>query len=190
MNEENKQELVPIGHAGSLTRYAIGSAIMNVSGSDAGSPADGYRDSSVLVDDFDDDIQLQPIEIGGVRYDYLPYGGDDSLPWDVMNCIGKNMVTSQCQLFNVQACYGQGVRFIDRDTREDTLDADIRKFCLRNSLHELFLEQVTDMKYFFLTFTRIILSRDHQKIVKVRHMETCYCRFARKGGNQRFDWIL
>lgn len=46
------------------------------------------------------------------------------------------------------------------------------------------------MKYFFLTVTRIVLSRDHSQIVKVRHMETCYCRFARKGGNQRFDWIL
>ena len=190
MNEENKQELVPIGHSGNRTRYAVGSAIMNVSGADAGSPAESYRDSSVLVDDFDDDIQLQPLEIGGVRYDYLPYGGDDQLPWDVMNCLGKNMVTSQCQLFNVQACYGQGVRFIDRDTREDTQDPEIRKFCLRNSLHELYLEQATDMKYFFLTVTRIVLSRDHSRIVQVRHMETCFCRFARKGGNQRFDWIL
>ena len=190
MNEESKQELVPIGHSGNRTRYAIGSGIMNVSGSDAGSPAEGYRDSNLLVDDFDEDLQLQPIDIGGVRYEYVPYGRDDQLPWDVMNCLGKNMVTSQCQLFNVQACYGQGVRFIDRDTREDTQDPDIRKFCLRNSLHELYLEQATDMKYFFLTITRIVLSRDHSRIVKVRHMETCYCRFARKGGNQRFDWIL
>ena len=190
MNEEDKKELVPIGHSGNLTRYAVGSAIMNVSDADAGSPAEGYRDSSVLVDDFDDDAQLIPIEIDGVRYDYLPYGGDDQLPWDVMNCLGKNMVTSQCQLFNVQACYGQGVRFIDRDTRKDTQMKEIRNFCLRNSLHELFLEQATDMKYFFLTVTRIILSRDHSRIVKVRHMEACYCRFARKGGNQRFDWIL
>ena len=190
MSEENKQDLVPIGHAGNRTRYAIGSAIMNASGADAGSPAEHYRDSSLIVDDFDDDLQLTPIEIGGVRYDYVPYGGDDQMPWEVMNCLGKNMVTSQCQLFNVQACYGQGIRFIDRDTREDTQNADIRRFCLRNSLHELFLEQVTDMKYFFLTVTRIVLSRDHSQIVKVRHMETCYCRIARKGGNQHFDWIL
>ena len=171
MNEENKQELVPIGHRPGWTRYGIGSAIMNVSGNDTGSPAEGYRDSHLVVDDFDDDLQLIPIEIGGVRYDYVPYGGDDQLPWEVMECLGKNMVTSQCQLFNVQACYGQGVRFVDRDTREDTQNPDIRSFCLRNSLHELFLEQATDMKYFFLTFTRIVLSRDHSKIVKVRHME-------------------
>ena len=192
MNEENKQQMVPIAHRPGWTRYGIadGSAIMNVSSSDAGSPAEGYCDSSVLVDDFDDDLQLTPIEIGGVKYEYVPYGNDDHLPWDVMKCLGKNMVTSQCQLFNVQACYGQGVRFIDRDTREDTQNPDIRSFCLRNSLHELFLEQVTDMKYFFLTVTRIVLSRDHSKIVMVRHLETCFCRIARKGGNQRFDWIL
>ncbi|MBQ7181646.1 MAG: hypothetical protein IJR87_10185, partial [Bacteroidaceae bacterium] len=74
MNEENKQELVPIGHRPGWTRYGIGSAIMDVSGSDAGSPAEGYRDSHLVVDDFDDDLQLTPIEIGGVRYDYVPYG--------------------------------------------------------------------------------------------------------------------
>ncbi len=192
MNEDNRQEMVPIGHRPGWTRYGIAedSAIMDVSGASAGSPAEGYRDSHLMVDGFDDDLQPIPIEIGGVRYEYIPFGGDDQMPWHVMECLGKNMVTSQCQLFNVQACYGQGIRFIDRDTREDTQDADIRRFCLRNSLHELFLEQVTDMKYFFTTVTRIVLSRDHTKIVKVRHMEACYCRIARKGGNQRFDWIL
>jgi hypothetical protein len=104
--------------------------------------------------------------------------------------ISQNMVTSQCQLFNVQACYGQGVRFIDRDTREDTQEPEIRKFCLRNSLHELFLEQVTDMKFLFSSITKVVLSRDHSKIVQVRHREMCYCRLARLKNTKRFDYVL
>ena len=90
----------------------------------------------------------------------------------------------------MQACYGQGVRFIDRETREDTQDAAIRDFCLRNSLHELYLEQATDMKFFFTTITKIILSRDHKQIVQVRHKEMCYCRFARLAKKKRFEYVL
>ena len=192
MEDNNKHEMVPIGRRPGWTRYGItpGSAIMNASGNDAGNPAEDYRDSHFIVDDFEEDLNMVQITIGGVVYDYVPFGVDDLLPFEVMKRLGENMVASQCQMFNVQACYGQGIRFIDRDTRKDTQDAEIRQFCLRNSLHELFLEQVTDMKYFFTTITRIILSRDHSRIVKVRHMEMCFCRFARKGGNQRFDWVL
>ena len=190
MNEEDRKELVPIGHRGNITRYAIGSAIMDVSSSEAESPARSYRETRSLVDDFDEELTVIPIDIEGAKYEYVPYGSDDSLPFAVMECLGKNMVTSQCQMFNVQACYGQGVRFVDRDTRLDTKDPDIRNFALRNSLHEQFLEQATDMKYFFMTFTRIVLSRDHSKIVQIRHMETCFCRIARKNGKKRFNWVL
>ena len=189
MNEENKQELVPIGRRPGWTRYGVAPAgVVDIS--EEGSPATKYQESRVIVQDFDEKLTTNPITIGGVNYEYVPYGDDDQLPFNVMERIGENMVTSQCQLFNVQACYGQGVRFIDRETREDTQDAAIRDFCLRNSLHELYLEQATDMKFFFTTITKIILSRDHKQIVQVRHKEMCYCRFARLTGKKRFEYVL
>ncbi|MBR6997395.1 MAG: hypothetical protein IKI19_01155 [Prevotella sp.] len=187
--EESKQEMVPIGRHNGWTHYGI-APVGVVDLAESGSPASKYQESRVIVQDFDEELNTVPISIGGQNYEYVPYGDDDQLPFKVMERIGENMVTSQCQLFNVQACYGQGVRFIDRDTREDTQDADIRRFCLRNSLHELFLEQATDMKFFFTTFTKVILSRDHSQIVQLRHKETCYCRFARKAGTKRFDYVL
>ena len=150
---ENRQEMVPVGRRPGWTRYAIApSGIMNVSGGES-NPAEAYRDSRFIVDDYEEDLNVSQITVGGVTYDYVPFGQDDLLPFEVMKRLGENMVTSQCQLFNVQACYGQGVRFVDRDTQADTEDADIRRFCLRNSLHELFLEQVTDMKFFFMART-------------------------------------
>lgn len=189
MNEENlNQELVPIGHRPEWTRYAIGSAIMDVT--DGGSPAIEYTESSDVVEGFDDKLTVIPISVNGREYEYVPYGEDNQLPFNVMARISQNMVTSQCQLFNVQACYGQGVRFIDRDTREDTQEPEIRKFCLHNSLHELFLEQVTDMKFLFSSITKVVLSRDHSKIVQVRHREMCYCRLARLKNTKRFDYVL
>ena len=189
MNEENKQDLVPIGRRPGWTRYGVAPAgVVDIA--EEGSPATKYQESRVIVQGFDEKLTTNPITVGGVNYEYVPYGDDDQLPFEVMERIGENMVTSQCQLFNVQACYGQGVRFIDRDTREDTQDAAIRDFCLRNSLHEMFLEQATDMKFFFTTITKIILCRDHSKIVKVRHKEMCYCRFARLAGKKRFEYVL
>ena len=151
MNEENKQELVPIGRRPGWTRYSVAPAgVVDIA--EEGSPATKYQESRVIVQGFDEKLTTNPITIGGAKYEYVLYGDDDQLPFEVMERIGENMVTSQCQLFNVQACYGQGVRFIDRDTREDTQDAAIRDFCLRNSLHEMFLEQATDMKFFFTTY--------------------------------------
>ena len=189
MNEENKQEMVPIGRRPGWTRYCVAPAgVVDIA--EEGSPATKYQECRVIVQDFDEKLNTNPITIGKQDYEYVPYGDDDQLPFKVMQRIGENMVTSQCQLFNVQACYGQGVRFIDRDTREDTQEADIRSFCLRNSLHELFLEQATDMKFFFTSITKIILCRDHSRIVKVRHKEMCYCRFARLAGKKRFEYVL
>jgi len=181
---KGEKRLVEVGRHGSFTRYGV------VDISEEGSPATKYQESRAIVDGFDEELNTVPITIDGQDYNYVPYGDDDQLPFEVMRRISENMVTSQCQLFNVQACYGQGIRFIDRETRQDTQEPDIRRFCLRNSLHELFLEQATDMKFFFTTITKIILSRDHSQIVQVRHREMCYCRFARRTQKGRFDYVL
>lgn len=188
MDHQDK-ELVPLSHEDGWTRYGVfPSGVVDLS--ESGSPASRYVESRTIVDNFDDEINTVAFQKDGDIYYYVPYGGGDQLPFEVMKRLSENMVTSQCQLFNVQACYGQGIRFIDRDSRLDTADADIRRFCLRNSLHELFLEQVTDMKFFFCSVTKIILSRDHKKIVQVRHREVCYCRIARKNDEKSFRYIL
>ena len=186
---KHKQQMVPIGHREGWTRYGIApNGVVDIEGD--GNPASRYQESRAIVEGFDEELSTVPLTIRGKEWEYVPYGDDDQLPFRVMRRIGENMVTSQCQLFNVQACYGQGVRFIDRDTRQDTQDAEIRRFCLRNSLHELYLEQATDMKFFFTTITKIVLSRDHSQIVQVRHREACYCRFARRTGTKRLDHVL
>ena len=187
--ENDRQEMVPVARKAGWTRYAV--APMGVTDNDGeGSPAVRFRESRAVVDDFDEEVNTVPFQVNGQLYHYVPYGEGDRVPFEVMDRISENMVAAQCQLFNVQACYGQGVRFIDRDTRTDTQDADIRRFCLRNSLHELFLEQTTDMKYFFASVTKVVLSRDHSRIVQMRHREMCYCRFARKEGEERFGYVI
>ncbi len=153
---------------------------------------DASRDSSLISKEYGSDtstifddtgvipggaVSFNTITVGGKSYRYVPFGQDNLFPYKLKSLIGANMVTSESQDFNIRACYGQGVRFIDKKTKETSDNPDIERFCLRNSLHEMFLEQCTDMKYMYFMVTVIILSRDYSKIVQVRHKDVFSCRF-------------
>lgn len=135
-------------------------------------------------------IPTGTLKIDGKVYTYVKYGGDDNQPANIRKLFTQNMVTSQCLAFDIQACYGQGVRFVNRDSeRKDTDNPDIREFCLANSLHECFMEQATDMKFYYFNVCEIILNRDpdpdKRRIMRIHHLESCYTRFelADKSGN-------
>lgn len=136
-------------------------------------------DSASVFDDEDMPglQQVRSINVGGRAYKYVQWGCDDQLPYRLRREIMSNMVTAQCQQFNIVSCYGQGVRFVDRETKKDVADADILNFCLRNSLQEVFFEQATDMKLYSFSVTVVILSRDASKIVTVRNKDASFCRF-------------
>lgn len=174
MNEDMR--LMPVGRTKDTTRYTIVPSGVGGKGFQDSVSSEYGNDSAHA---FDEDEILSPIdiEIKGKQYKYVPFGADNMLPFNIKNMIGSNMVTSQCQQFNILACYGQGVRFIDRETKNDVDDEEILDFCLRNSLHDCFMEQCTDMKYFFFSVTVIILNRKGNKIVTVRNKDACYCRF-------------
>lgn len=135
-------------------------------------------------------LSCNNITVDGKEYRYIPFGIDNMLPFTLSDLINKNMVTQQSQAFNIRACYGQGVSFIDKETKKETVIPDISKFCLRNSIHEMFLEQCTDIKNFYFTVTVIILSRDQSRIVQVRHKEACYCRFEMADDDGRIGHVL
>lgn len=87
------------------------------------------------------DAVYSPITVNGRDYEYINYGDDNNMPYELQRLLRMNMIAQRAQAFNVQCCYGQGVRFVDRATGKDTDDAEIRAFCLRNSVHEIFMEQ-------------------------------------------------
>lgn len=173
---EKTGTLVKVGASGGYTRYRV---VPSGSGGKGymDSVASEYKGDSSSVFDEDVAVQEKGITVKGRHYKYVPFGADDMLPFDIRRLISENMVASQCQQFNILACYGQGVRFVDRKTKGDVDDKDILGFCLANSLHECFMEQATDMKYYFFSVTVVILSRDGSRIVNVRNKDACYCRF-------------
>lgn len=173
---ENENKLLEVGRNGNVTRFKMvpsgvgGKGFMDSISSEYG------KDTASIFDE-DKVVSPIPMTIRGKQYKYVPFGVDNMLPFTIRDFISSNMVTAQCQQFNILACYGQGVRFVDRETKKDIDNEEILNFCLSNSLHECFMEQATDMKYFFFSVTVIILNRRGDKIVKVRNKDACYCRF-------------
>lgn len=191
----SKYKMVKTGQKGKWEHFRIMPSAIGTSGaSNVATVSEQYDGDSALMfsDDNDDigDVNTLHVSIEGQQYDYVPYGDDDDLPLKVRRMIGDNMVTAQGMAFDILACYGQGIRFVNRDEKKkDTDDPDIRDFCLSNSLHECFMEQATDMKYFFFSVTEIILNREQTKIVKVKHLDSCFCRFEKKK-NGRMEHVF
>ena len=123
------------------------------------------------------------------REEYIPFGLDDQLPFHMIRLIGEDEIMSQNKYFNVLTCYGAGIRYNDALTGEPTKDVEIRRWMLENSLPEFFLEQATDMKYFFFSVAVIILSRDGRRIVQLRHKEACYCRLEKADNRGRINHV-
>lgn len=178
--EKEKMTLQKIGSRGDFDRYMVlpGGAIGATNA--AASINSQYGGDTIFDEEDGCIIQYRQVTVrNGVKRYYVPYGPDDELPYHVQELIGKNIVMSQCQSYNTLSLYGKGVRFVDRATGKDTQDPDIRAFCLDNSLHEQFLEQATDMMYYYWTVSVIELCRDGSKIVNIRHKEACYCRLEK-----------
>jgi hypothetical protein len=175
-----KYELLPTGKNQDSTRYRIVPVGIGSSTAKDSLVTEYGQDTHEIFEDGNKRYGTTTsvgLSIDGKDYKYICFGANDLLPFKIRDQLMRNMVTSQCQAFNIMCCYGQGVRFVDRKTKQDVDDPEILDFCLSNSLQEAFMEQATDMKFFFFSVTVIILSRDGSKIVKVRNKDAMFCRF-------------
>lgn len=116
---------------------------------------------------------------GYPSFRYVPFGGSDDRPHEILRHIGMDEVLSQNLLFNVLTSYGSGVEYTDPETNRPTKDPEICGFMRANSLKRFYLEQCTDMKHFFFAVAVIVLNRNRDRIVQVRHKDACFCRFEK-----------
>lgn len=152
------------------------------------SPTSGFTESSAIFDD-DGTTPTVAVNVKGKEYIYIPFGCDNKLPFELIKNIGESSVMAQNKLFNVLTCYGMGFQYNDIETKLPTKDKDVNLFRMHNSLSRFFLEQITDMKYFFFCVSAIILNKKGDKIVGIRHKEACYCRFT-QSENGRSKYVL
>ena len=120
---------------------------------------------------------------------YMPWGGDNNLPFRVLDLIESDETLSTCQLFNAEVCYGSGLQY---DTTEATAQVkeQVDEFLLDNDLASYFLGVCQDFKHFAFCVSVIILNADGSKIVRLLRKEACYCRFAEADKRGRIPYLL
>lgn len=56
---------------------------------------------------FREDIDIVPTIVDDTL-SYIPWGGDNQKPFDILNLIEKDETLATCQIFNAEVCYGSG----------------------------------------------------------------------------------
>lgn len=128
----------------------------------------------------------------GAVYNAVMWGDANDYPSLVKDYIARNIIAQRCQDFNVTACYGQGLRYIDRKTGKDTKKEEIRDFALATSLHEQYMLHATNMKYFYWSALLLTLNRKGDAVVSVQTLDVTYCRITDPQDRERYviygDW--
>lgn len=150
---------------------------------------DQVDDSAGIFDE--DGFATEGLPVPGYdKLRYMPFGAADQLPYTLMRTINSDEVLSQNLFFNILTAYGSGLQYVDRTTGQPTDDREVTQFMLHNSLNEFYLEQCTDMKYFFFAVAVLIVDRSGDRIVQIRHKDACYCRFEKADRKGRINHIF
>ena len=146
------------------------------------------QDSSSI---FDEDFYTDGNPVPGYQeLRYMPWGADNELPFRLMQTISSDEVLSQNLYFNILTAYGGGLKYVDRSTQQPSENPAVEEFMLHNSLDEFFLEQCTDIKAYYFAVAVLILSKDGEKIVQIRHKDACYCRFEKADRKGRINHVF
>lgn len=137
---------------------------------------------------FKEDIDILPVSISD-KLQYMPWGGDNNMPYDILQLIEDDETLSTCQIFNAEVCYGSGLVYNCNDADNVTRE-QVQEFLMDNDLASYFLGACQDLKHFGFAVSVVILSNDATKIVRVVRKEACYCRFAPADKDGRIPQVL
>ena len=56
---------------------------------------------------FKEDTEITPITLTN-KTQYMPWGADDQIPYQILDLIERDETLSTCQIFNAEICYGNG----------------------------------------------------------------------------------
>lgn len=111
---------------------------------------------------FKEENDIAPIFINE-RMKYIPWGGDNRMPYNIINLIESDETLSTCQMFNAEVCYGSGLVY-DTELATAQVQAQVDDFMLDNDLASYFLGVCQDFKHFGFCVSVIILNEDASRI--------------------------
>lgn len=122
-------------------------------------------------------------------HEYVPWGADDMLPYNIIKIIESDETLSTCQVFNAEVCYGSGLKYCTEAATED-VRSEVNDFLFDNQIPEYFLGVCQDLKHFNFAISVIILNSDGDRIVQLTRKPACYCRFAKADKYGRIPKVL
>ena len=137
---------------------------------------------------FKEDVDIVPTIIDD-SLSYMPWGGDNQMPFDIIDLIEKDETLATCQLFTAEVCFGSGLQY-KVESQEPRVKSEVEDFTLDNDLASYFLGVCQDFKHFGFAVSVIILNADGTKVVRLLRKEACYCRFAPADKSGRIPKIL
>ena len=126
---------------------------------------------------FKEEHNIAPIIIND-RMKYIPWGGDNQMPYNIINLIESDETMSTCQMFNAEVCYGSGLVY-DTELATAQVQAQVDDFMLDNDLASYFLGVCQDFKHFGFCVSVIILNEDASRIVRIVRKQACYSTTSR-----------
>ena len=73
--------------------------------------------TSKISEVFKEEHNIAPIIIND-KMKYIPWGGDNQMPYNIIDLIESDETMSTCQMFNAEVCYGSGLVY---DTEQATM---------------------------------------------------------------------
>lgn len=137
---------------------------------------------------FKEDVDIVPTIVDD-SLSYVPWGGDNQMPFNILDLIEKDETLATCQIFNAEVCFGSGLQY-DCAQASASVKSEVEDFTLDNDLASYFLGVCQDFKHFGIAVSVIILNEDGTKIVRLLRKEACYCRFAPADASGKIPKIL
>ncbi len=137
---------------------------------------------------FREDVDIVPTIVDD-KLSYVPWGGDNQMPFDLLALVEKDETLATCQCFNAEVCYGSGLQYCTTEATAKVKN-DVEDFLLDNDIAAYFLGICQDFKHFGFAVSVLILNEDGTKIVRLLRKEACYCRFTPADSHGRISKIL
>ena len=137
---------------------------------------------------FKEDVDIVPTIVDD-SLSYIPWGGDNQMPFDLLALVEKDETLATCQCFNAEVCYGSGLQYCATEASAKVKN-DVEDFLLDNDLAAYFLGICQDFKHFGFAVSVLILNEDGSRIVRLLRKEACYCRFTPADKHGRISKIL
>lgn len=114
---------------------------------------------------FREDVDIVPVIVDS-DLSYIPWGGDNQMPFNIIEHIEKDETLATCQIFNAEVCYGSGLRY-DTCIASPQVKNEVQDFFLDNDLAADFLGVSQDFKHFGFAVSVLILNEAGTKIVRL-----------------------